>query len=381
MNVTTWRILRFLLRPFVRLFYRITVIGARNLPAKGPALLVCNHVSYVDAVILGYALERPPRFLIWRKFYDAPITGPVARAFGAIPVAENDAPETIKTSIAEVVAALKAGEVVCMFPEGGMTRTGHVHSFKRGFELIARRAGAPITPVYMDGLWGSVFSFKGGRYFFKRPERVPRPVTVAFGPPLPPDSPCAEVRRAVLDVGSDAFALRKRFQRPLHVQFWRAARSSPFLWRRPCMADSTGQELTWGRSLAGALALSRWMDRRCRGQKMVGMMMPASVGAALMNAAALMSGRVPVNLNFTGARASIGRGHPALRAADRLHLARAPPADGTAGAAGIRLSRGGPAPDAAARPGAVLPPRGDHAERARRAPADAARRRWTTWRR
>ena len=109
-----------------------------------------------------------------------------------------------------------------------------------------------------------------------------------------------------MDLGSDAFALRKRFQLPLHVQFWRAARSSPFTWRRLCMADSTGQELTWGRSLAGALMLSRWMDRRCRGQKMVGMMMPASVGAALMNAATLISGRVPVNLNFTGARASIG---------------------------------------------------------------------------
>ena len=306
MNITGWRIFRFLLRPLVRVFYRITVIGARNLPAKGPALLVCNHVSYLDSVILGYALERPPRFLIWRKFFEARFTGRLARAFGAIPVAEDDAPETIKKSFADVVAALKAGEVVCLFPEGGMTRTGHVHAFKRGFELIARRADVPITPVYMDGLWGSVFSFEGGRYFFKRPKRLLRPVTVAFGPPLPPDRSCAEVRRAVMDLGSDAFALRKRFQLPLHVKFWRTARSSPFTWLRLCMADSTGQELTWGRSLAGALMLSRWMNRRCRGQKRIGMMMPASVGAALMNAATLMSGRVPVNLNFTGARASIG---------------------------------------------------------------------------
>ena len=306
MNIAGWRILGFLLRPLVRVFYRITVIGARNLPASGPILLVCNHVSYVDSIILGYALARPPRFLIWRKFFDARVTGPLVRAFGAIPVAEDDKPEAMKTSITNVVASLKAGEVVCLFPEGGMTRTGHVQGFKRGFELIARRANVPITPVYMDGLWGSIFSFERGRYFFKWPKRIPRPVTVAFGPPLPPNSPSAEVRRAVLNLGADAFALRKRFQLPLHVQFWRAARSSPLAWWRLCMADSTGQELTWGRSLAGALMLSRWMDRRCRGQKMVGMMMPASVGAALMNAATLMSGRVPVNLNFTGARASIG---------------------------------------------------------------------------
>lgn len=306
MSITAWRIFRCFLRPFVRVFYRITVVGAQNLPAKGPALLICNHVSYVDSIILGYALERPPRFLIWRKFFEARFTGRLVRAFGAIPVAEDDAPEAIKKSFADVVAALKAGEVVSLFPEGGMTRTGHVHGFKRGFELIARRAGVPITPVYMDGLWGSIFSFEGGRYFFKRPKRLPRPVTVAFGPPLPPECSCAEARRAVMDLGSDAFALRKRFQLPLHVRFWRAARSSPFTWRRLCMADSTGQELSWGRSLAGALMLSRWMDRRCRGQKWVGMMMPASVGAALMNAATLISGRVPVNLNFTGARASIG---------------------------------------------------------------------------
>ena len=97
MNIAAWRILRFLLRPLVRVFYRVTVVGARNLPASGPALLVCNHVSYVDSVILGYALERPPRFLIWRKFFDARFIGPLVRAFGAIPVAEDDAPEAIKT--------------------------------------------------------------------------------------------------------------------------------------------------------------------------------------------------------------------------------------------------------------------------------------------
>jgi acyl-[acyl-carrier-protein]-phospholipid O-acyltransferase/long-chain-fatty-acid--[acyl-carrier-protein] ligase len=222
-------------------------------------------------------------------------------------VDENDAPEAIKKSLEAVVATLKAGEVVCLFPEGGMTRTGHVHGFKRGFELIARRAGVPITPVYMDGLWGSVFSFEGGHYFLKRPKRIfSRPVTVAFGPPLPPESSSADVRRAVLDLSADVFALRKRFQRPLHVQFWRAARSSPFAWRRLCMADSTGQELTWGEALSAALMLSRWMERRCRRQRMAGIMMPASVGAALMNAATLISGRVPVNLNFTGSRDSIG---------------------------------------------------------------------------
>ena len=340
MSLTAWRILRFLLRPLVRVFYRVAVIGARNLPKDGPALLVCNHVSYVDSIILGYALERPPRFLIWRKFFDARFTGPLVRAFGAIPIAENDAPETIKTSLAAVVAALKAGEVVCLFPEGGMTRTGHVHGFKRGFELIARRAGVPITPVYMDGLWGSVFSFEGGRYFFKRPKRIPRPLTVAFGRPLPPDSSSAEVRRAVMDLGSDAFALRKRYQLPLHVQVLARGAVEPV----PMAAavhgrfDRAGADLgPVARRRADALALDgpalpRAEERRHDDARL------GRRGADERGDAHLRPRADQPELHR---RARLHRRrHPALRAEDGLHLARAPAADGAAGAAGIRLSRG-----------------------------------------
>ena len=302
----TWllaALVRGLVCGLVRAVYRIRVIGAENVPRGGPVLLAANHTSYADSLVIATAVERPLRFVMWRVFFRKWGVSQFARLFGTIDISHSDSPARMRKSVEAVAAALKGGDVVCLFPEGEMTRTGHLHAFKRGLRVIARRGGAPIVPVYVDGLWGSVFSFEGGRFFWKWPRWPRRPVTVSFGPPLPPDSAAARVRRAALELGVQAYALRKAHQRLLHCEFWLAARRR---WWRPCMADSSGAELTWGRALAGSLAISRWLRRRCADKKMVGMMMPASVGAALINVAAIMAGKVPVNLNFTGTWASIG---------------------------------------------------------------------------
>ena len=296
------RVLTSAVRRLFRIFYRLDVVGAENVPESGPGLIVSNHVSYLDAAVISVALRRPVRFVMFRDYFKKPVIGRLARLFDPIPVSSGDSAGGIRQSLDAVFAALKAGELVCLFPEGSMTRTGHLLGFKRGFELIARRAGAPIVPMHLDHLWGSVFSFRDGRFFFKRPKYLRRALTVSIGTPFPPKTSRYTVRQAILDLSADAFARRKRDQQPLHVQFWRAARRN--CWRR-CMADSTGVTLRWGGALVGALALSRWMRKRAAGQNMIGMMLPASVGAALINAAALIAGKVPVNLNFTSSHASL----------------------------------------------------------------------------
>jgi acyl-[acyl-carrier-protein]-phospholipid O-acyltransferase/long-chain-fatty-acid--[acyl-carrier-protein] ligase len=297
-----WQTIRFLMWPLIRLIYRDRIVGAENFPRTGGVLFVPNHISYADAVILGVMMKRPLRFVISRQYYEMPVVGWLARLFRPVPVASNDSPGAMRRSIQVVIDSLKAGDVVCMFAEGCMSRTGQVQPFQRGLELIARRAGVPIIPAYLDGLWGSLFSYWGGRYILKWPPSFSRRVILAIGKPLPPSTPHWNVRQAVLGASVEAFAARKRHQIPLHMHFWRIARRR---WWGHCMADSTGRSLTWGRTLVASLALARWMERKRPGEKMVGMMMPASVGAALVNVGALVAGRVPVNLNFTGARHAI----------------------------------------------------------------------------
>lgn len=294
-----WQAIRFLLLPLLWLIYRARVVGEENIPRQGGVLLIPNHISYADAIILGAFLRRPLRFVISRDYYEMPVIGWFAKMVQTVPVASTDSPDAMRRSIQTVINSLKAGDCVCMFAEGCMSRTGQVQPFRRGLELIARRANVPIVPAYVDGMWGSIFSYWGGRYILKWPATFSRRVILAIGKPLPPRTSAWKVRQAVLGQSVQAYAERKRHQVPLHVHFWRIARRR---WNGKCMADSTGRTLTWGKTLTASLALARWMDRNRPGEKMIGMMMPASVGAALVNVGALIAGRVPVNLNFTGAR-------------------------------------------------------------------------------
>src|SRR5256886_6140258 len=172
----TERALYFFGRLLVRCFYRVTATGLENLPSGG-FLLVPNHISWVDALLLQLACPRPIRYVIDQAYYHRPILHPILRALGCIPI-------NIRHSHAAVRAAAEKiadGEIVCVFPEGQLERTGTLLRLQRGYELIARHANAQVVPVWLDQLWGSIFSFQGGRFFTKFPKRIPYPVTIALG--------------------------------------------------------------------------------------------------------------------------------------------------------------------------------------------------------
>ena len=133
----------------------------------------------------------------------------MAKLMGVLPVSAGGNPEENAKSLRQATAAIEAGEVVCIFAEGQLTRTGELMPFRRGLERIMNGCDAPIVPVHMDNLWGSVFSYCGGRFFWKMPELLPRPVTVRFGKPLPADTPAADVRQAVAALGETSFAERQ----------------------------------------------------------------------------------------------------------------------------------------------------------------------------
>jgi acyl-[acyl-carrier-protein]-phospholipid O-acyltransferase/long-chain-fatty-acid--[acyl-carrier-protein] ligase len=279
--------------------YRIRIDGLAHVPRRGPALLVCNHLSHVDGLIVGASLQRFVRFMVYRPIYEMPLLNPLLRFMHAIPVSPQRA--DVKASLARARAELEAGHVVCIFAEGAISRTGNILPFRRGFERIVEGLDVPVIPVNLDRLWGSIFSFKQGRFFWKWPERIPFPVTVSFGAPMPSSSTAGEVRHAVMMLASDAMIHRVARHEVLHQRFFRTARRH---WGQLAMADAT-RTLTFGRALVAALLLSRWIRRHGGTRRMLGIMLPASIGGALANIAVLVAGRVPVNLNFTAGRESI----------------------------------------------------------------------------
>src|SRR5205085_2690988 len=165
----------FFVRLLVRCFYRVTALGLENLP-QGGFLLLPNHITWVDALVLQLACSRPIRYVIDEEHYHKPILHPILRTLGCIPINTRNSRSAIRAA-AEKIAE---GEIVCLFPEGQLERTGSLLRLQRGYELIARHANAQVVPVWLDQLWGSIFSFQGGRFFTKFPKRIPYPVTIAF---------------------------------------------------------------------------------------------------------------------------------------------------------------------------------------------------------
>jgi acyl-[acyl-carrier-protein]-phospholipid O-acyltransferase/long-chain-fatty-acid--[acyl-carrier-protein] ligase len=289
-------LLRLLLWFATHSIYRIRVEGGENVPVRGGALFVSNHLSFVDALLLGAATDRRVRFVMHQEFYERPLVRPFARLMGAIPISSKLRPRDLIRSLREASDSIRAGRVVCIFAEGQITRIGQLLPFRRGLERIMKDVNAPIIPVHLDGVWGSLFSFDRGRFFWKLPRRIPYPVTVSFGRPMAASSTAFEVRQAVQELGSAAWVHRKKRMEPLHRAFVRAARRNPL---RFAMADGRVPRLSAGGALAGAIMLGRRLRRVWLGQNMVGILLPPSVPGALVNFAALLGGKIPVNLNYT----------------------------------------------------------------------------------
>ncbi|HLK64385.1 MAG TPA: acyl-[ACP]--phospholipid O-acyltransferase [Bryobacteraceae bacterium] len=302
--------IRFALWLLTHTIFRIRIVGSENVPFRGPALLVSNHMSYIDGFMIGGCVQRFIRFMVWRPIYEMKALNWFFRNTNSIPVmpgSRRDVVESIRTAR----KAMEDGHVVCIFAEGAITHTGNMLPFKRGLEKIVEDMDVPIIPVQIDRLWGSIFSFERGKFFWKWPKRLPYPVTVSFGKPLPSTTPAYQVRQAIQELASDAVAHRKTSGDLLDHRVIHNARRN---WRHFAMADSTGRELTYGRMLTGSVLVSHWMRRHTTKGEMVGVLLPPAVAGALVNVGATIAGCVPVNLNFTAGRESMAS------AIDQCHI-------------------------------------------------------------
>lgn len=310
--------LRFWLALVIRSVYRIQTVGIEHVPRRGGALLVVNHLSYVDAFLVSASIGRPVRFMMYRDFFDLPLVGSFARWVGAIPVSGEDSREAKEASIASAARLLEQGELVCIFAEGSISRSGSLLGFRKGLERISRLARTPILPVALDGVWGSIFSFEGGRFFWKRPRHLQEPVQVHIGAPMESDSAAWQVRREVQELMGVS---RRRFggsEDTLTERFLVAARRYR---GRTAVVDSTGRRLSYGRLLAGSLALARVLRRELGDERRVGLYLPPGAGAVVATLAVALCGKVPVHLNYSLGAAALA---DPIRRAGLRHVLSSP---------------------------------------------------------
>jgi acyl-[acyl-carrier-protein]-phospholipid O-acyltransferase/long-chain-fatty-acid--[acyl-carrier-protein] ligase len=283
-----------------RILYRVRSSGAEFIPANGGALLIANHLSYVDVLVLQLACPRRIRFVGFQGLRHHGFFELCLRWSGTILISKRHPTEGVKRA----VKALRAGELVCVFPEGHISRTGQLMEIKRGFEIMARQANVPVIPAAIDGLWGSVFSFAGQKYLWKSPRLKPTAVFVAFGKPLRGhEVTLSAARQALLDLATRAFEERPVLTRHVGRE---AVRS---LARRPWhieLVDRTAERrsVRAGQILAAAAVLAGHL-RKTVSERRIGIVLPPGAGGFIANLAVMCAGKTPVNLNFTAGRQAV----------------------------------------------------------------------------
>jgi acyl-[acyl-carrier-protein]-phospholipid O-acyltransferase/long-chain-fatty-acid--[acyl-carrier-protein] ligase len=289
------RALHFFAGPLVRSVYRVTALGVEHLP-QGGFLLLPNHITWVDAIVLQIACPRPIRYIIDQEFYCKPILQPFVRLVRCIPIDTRHSHSAVRAATEKIAD----GEIVCVFPEGQLERAGTLLRLQRGYELIAHHANAPVVPVWLDRLWGSIFSFQGGRFFTKWPKEIPYRVTVAFGKPLEPKAAeIATVREELLKLGEFCYSRRPSLDRHLAEACVRGLKRRPF---STAVIDGIDHsELSRAKLLGAAAALSRFLRKEFSDERMA-IVLPASKGSMVANLAVALAGKVPVDLNFTAGR-------------------------------------------------------------------------------
>ncbi len=232
-------LLRFINVLLMNFVYRVQVKGADNIPKRGGALIVANHVSYIDGLLLYASLPRQVHFMIHHNFFKVAAFRWVFEALKFIPVYDG---KRAAESIEKAQNVIRRGGIVFIFPEGTLTRTGNMQPFRKGLERIMapfannkEEAQPPIIPMYLDRVWGSLFSFERGRVFFKMPRKFPSRVTLTLGAPLEAGTSAWKVREAVQNLGAQAQqahssphdTLLHHFLTMVHKNTWRRAIGSP----------------------------------------------------------------------------------------------------------------------------------------------------------
>ncbi|WP_434339766.1 acyl-[ACP]--phospholipid O-acyltransferase [Motilimonas cestriensis] len=287
-------LLRILVRWVLSRRYEISVQGIKNIPSEGGVLLLGNHISWIDWAILQIACPRPIRFVMLKAIYQRWYLKWFFDLVGCVPI-ESGASSVKSLSI--IAELLDAGEAVALFPEGTISRTGHLAEFRRGYEKAcdACETEIKIVPFYLRGLWGSQFSRSSERLKRTSAQGMSRDLIVAFGPALAKDTPVDVLKRRVFDLSVHSWQSHVETL-PSIGSAW--VSSVKRVKNNVSLTDSISGDVSAYKALTGAICMSRRMKKQIVGQN-VGILMPTSVGGVLANMAAILRGKTLVNLNYT----------------------------------------------------------------------------------
>ena len=290
------RFVRFVVWVIAKLLYRIEIHGIENVPKSGPVLITPNHVSWIDGFLVMLLAPRHVCMLVYAGNFRAAWIRWLADVWKAIMISPG--PKSIMKALKVANTLLGEGRAVGIFPEGGITRTGQLQAFKPGMMKILKGTDAAVVPMYLDGLWGSIFSYSGGKFFWKMPRRWRYPIAIYFGKPLRNVTGPHEVRQAVQALGANAMERRKQKLISVSDALVRSCKQRKF---RSKLADSSGVDVTGGQALMRALILRRLLRSHilAEQEQHIGILLPPSAGAVITNMAVALDRRVPVNLNYT----------------------------------------------------------------------------------
>jgi acyl-[acyl-carrier-protein]-phospholipid O-acyltransferase/long-chain-fatty-acid--[acyl-carrier-protein] ligase len=274
--------------------YRVRVQGFKNIPERGGVLLLGNHISWIDWAIIQIASPRPIRFVMLKSIYERWYLRGFFRLFGVVPISQGAGAQGSLETIAQL---LQKGQVVCLFPEGTISRTGHLAAFRPGYERACALVGddVVIVPFYLRGLWGSQFSRSSARLKQWRGGGLKRDLIVAFGPAVPKATPVDVLKRRVFDLSIHSWEQHVA-ELPTLAQAWLDAAKK--VGNTLAIADSLAPPLTGTQSIAAVFAFAHRIKRESPEQN-IGLLLPTSSAGAIANMATLCAGKTVINLNYS----------------------------------------------------------------------------------
>lgn len=294
----TWSIYNMpqaLLRSLLKLVfsrYKMHVLGVENIPNDGPVLLVGNHHSFIDWAILQMASPRPLRIASNKDHFEKWYLRAILKRLGMIRIPSRDPSPALK----QINEALLNGEAVVIFPTGEVSKAPHIVPFTLDFSDAVKDTNAIIVPFYIQGMWGSRYSYSGSDMY---DVTTPRAVTMAFGKSIPADTPANEIRTIVRNVSIDAWAYGISFRKPIAASWLRTCKK--VVRSGPSIYNPDGAHLSGYKLLCAVLAFSRQLKKIVGKEQNVGIMLPPSPAGVIVNMALWMLGKTTVNLNYTSA--------------------------------------------------------------------------------
>lgn len=272
--------------------YTLNVIGLNHLPSTGGVLLLGNHTSWLDWAFLQMASPRPLRFLMERRIYEKRYLTWFLNAFGVVPISHSGS----KNALAKVSELLAAGEVVVIFPEGGISRNGQLGTFHKGFETLDTESHFQILPFYLWGLWGSKYSFSSDTYRKSSRLKRRRNITACFGTPMPATSKANAVKAEVSRLSIYAWQHYTDTMETLPEQWVRLVKSQP---QKKAIVDYDGRALSNIMLLTATLLIKDIIKQQSTSQSTIGVILPTGLGGIIANMATLLLGKTVVNMNYT----------------------------------------------------------------------------------